>query len=283
MKQKYLTIFGNVAALAALILAWSFSNRTYRLESELEASRQANAMMEEQLASYGTSLHIDSLLAQGDFHKALQQQAQFAEGIEGAQASGIQLRMAVIADLLQQRDALQAALESRAKDDSTTVVVTPGTSASTLREMDSLNFALEKAQLELSGLRRRLKEKSYGEYLTFKNEKGTLVYYVGQVKNGKAHGYGIALMETGSRYEGEWKNNQRHGQGSFYWEDGQYYVGEYRNDRRNGNGAYFWPNGEKYVGDWKNDRRSGEGKFYDGGDQLVAQGTWKGDKLVEER
>ena len=283
MKQKHLTIFGNIAALAALALAWVFSNRAHRLEDQLQASQETNARMTEQLASYGTSLHIDSLLSQGQFREALKEQDQLVDGPETVQASGIHLRMAVIADLLRQRDALQAALETQKSEDSITTVVAEAAPAPGLREMDSLSFALEKAKLELAGLKRRLKEKSYGEYLTFNNEKGTLVYYVGQVKNGKANGYGIALLETGSRYEGEWKDNRRHGEGSFYWPDGQYYVGQYRNDRRNGNGAYFWPNGEKYVGDWKNDRRNGEGKFFDGGDQLVAQGTWKGDKLVEER
>lgn len=282
MKQKYLTVFSHMAAIAALLMAWFYSNRAHQLEENLQKNRREMNHMQEELSSFGTSLHIDSLLARGAFREALEEQQQLPEGGRG-EVSGIRLRMAVIADLLNDRERLQAALDAASRSDSlqndvATVSPTPG-----IRELDSLQFALEKSRLELAGLRRRLKEKSYGEYLTFTNEKGTHVYYVGQVKNGKANGYGIALMETGSRYEGAWKDNKRHGEGSFYWPDGQYYIGHYRNDRRNGNGAYYWPNGEKYVGDWKNDRRNGEGKFYGEGDQLVAQGTWKGDKLVEER
>ena len=131
-----------------------------------------------------------------------------------------------------------------------------------IEQKDSLNFALEKANIQLRNLRSQLKERSFGEYLTFKSKKGNQMHYVGKVNNGMANGYGMALLDTGSRYEGEWKNNQRHGEGSFYWSDGDYYVGHYENAERNGFGTYYFHNGEKYVGDWKDDKRNGDGNFY---------------------
>ncbi len=150
-----------------------------------------------------------------------------------------------------------------------------------IQQYDSLNFALEKAKVQLTRLRRQLKQRSFGEYLTFTNAKGSQIHYVGQVKNNQANGYGVAILSTGSRYEGEWKNNQRHGEGSFFWPDGEYYVGHYFNDKRSGEGTYHWPNGEKFVGLWKDDERTGEGAFYGKKGDVVASGVWEDDELVQ--
>jgi len=151
-----------------------------------------------------------------------------------------------------------------------------------IREGDSLSFALEKAKVQLNSLRKQLKQKLFGEYLTFKSKKGNRLHYVGQVKNGRAHGTGIAILDSGSRYEGEWEDNSRSGEGNFYWADGEHYEGSYKNDVRHGLGTYYWPNKEKYVGQWKNDKRNGKGTFYGSDGKVVAKGIWKEDKLVEE-
>ena len=147
---------------------------------------------------------------------------------------------------------------------------------------DSLYKELEKAKSEISSLQKNSKPASYNEHLTFSTSKGTSLHYVGQVDKNKANGYGIALLETGSRYEGNWKNNMRHGQGKFYWNDGEHYEGTYHKDKREGIGTYYWTNGEKYVGEWKNDQRNGHGEFFNKKGKLKASGTWKNDKLVEE-
>ncbi len=119
------------------------------------------------------------------------------------------------------------------------------------------------------------------QYLTFKSSKKHNLHYVGAVSDGKANGYGVAVFDTGGRYEGEWVNNLRQGKGAFYWTDGQYYHGDYKNDLREGTGTYFWPNGEKYIGQWKKDKRHGEGIFYNKKGKTV-KGVWKKDKLIEE-
>lgn len=283
--MKFKTPFLIVSVLLSLTFGLWMRKATEvkDLKLQLAASQSEEQAVSAQLKALGTSRHIDSLLASGRFREALKEQQSLPEGEGSLDASGIRLRMAVIADLLAQRETLQRQIRDQIQSEAEMPSLPSAHPDSEGRQVDSLYFALEKAHLELHGLRRQLREKSNGQYLTFTTDKGTRIYYVGEVRNGKANGYGIALLETGSRYEGEWKDNRRHGEGSFYWPDGQYYVGHYENDHRNGNGSYFWPNGEKYVGDWENDRRSGEGVFYSETDQVVAQGTWKDDELVEQR
>lgn len=283
--MKFKTPFLIVSVLLSLTFGLWMRKATEvkDLKLQLAASQSEEQAVSAQLKALGTSQHIDSLLASGRFREALREQQSLPQGEGSLDASGIRLRMAVIADLLAQRETLQRQIMEQTQREAKIPTLPSAYPDSEGRQVDSLYFALEKAHLELHGLRRQLREKSNGQYLTFTTDKGTRIYYVGEVRNGKANGYGIALLETGSRYEGEWKDNRRHGQGSFYWPDGQYYVGHYENDHRNGNGSYFWPNGEKYVGDWENDRRSGEGVFYSETDQVVAQGTWKDDELVEQR
>ncbi|PHQ29905.1 MORN repeat-containing protein [Leeuwenhoekiella nanhaiensis] len=151
-----------------------------------------------------------------------------------------------------------------------------------LQQMDSLSFALTKAQLELKNIRMQMQQKVFGEYLTFKSKKGNRLHYVGEVKNKKANGLGIAILDTGSRYEGEWRDGMRHGKGTFYWIDGEHYEGNYVNDMRSGTGTYYWPNGEKFTGEWKDDLRNGAGVFYGKDGEVIASGIWKDDKLVEQ-
>ena len=150
------------------------------------------------------------------------------------------------------------------------------------RKVDSVLFVLKKSRMKIQNLQRQLEQKAAGEYLTFQSSKGSKVHYVGQVKNNKAHGEGLALLETGSRYEGDWKENQRHGEGAFYWPDGEYYIGEYKNDKREGRGTYYWPNGEKYVGEWADDKRNGKGSFYNEEGEIITSGIWQNDELVQE-
>ena len=150
-----------------------------------------------------------------------------------------------------------------------------------IKQFDSLNFALDKAHMQVKYLENQLKENTSGAYLTFSTSKGKQAHYVGQVKNKMAQGHGVALLNTGSRYEGEWKSNLRHGQGTFYWPDGQYYEGQYKDDRRHGLGTYHWTNGQKFTGYWENDQRNGEGTFYGEEGEVVAKGIWKDDELVK--
>ncbi len=155
------------------------------------------------------------------------------------------------------------------------------------------------------------------------NKKGTFIFsdgskYVGQWKNGQAHGQGTSTWPDGEKYVGEYRNGLRHGQGTWsdakgnkyvgrYWNglrDGQgtwsdaagnKYVGKYRNGKLHGEGTFTFANGEKYVGEFKDNKPNGQGtstwpdgKKYVGGfkdDKFNGQGTltWPdGKKYVGE-
>ncbi|WP_421807229.1 MORN repeat-containing protein [Flagellimonas sp.] len=278
MKLKKYTFFILLAVLAVGTVF--FVAKSLKLKKELALTKEQNQTLTKKLESHEQLVKIDSLLLEGDYDGAIAsyQTNLLTAGKENNMV--IPLRIA-LAEKLRNKDISlnTAVVDETEKQDS--LPVSRWSEETAIRTYDSLNFSLEKTKVQLARLKKQLQQKSYGEYLTFTSQKGNQLHYIGQVKNGKAHGFGVALLETGSRYEGEWENNQRHGEGTFYWPDGEYYVGTYQNDKRSGYGTYYWPNGEKYTGQWKDDKRSGTGKFYDAEGEIVAGGEWSDDKLVE--
>lgn len=120
------------------------------------------------------------------------------------------------------------------------------------------------------------------EFLQFPTGKrGETVNYLGEIRDGKAHGKGVAVWKNGSTYQGQWQDNLRHGQGAFTWTDGEQYAGAYKNDLRHGWGVYITKVGERYEGGWEDDKREGPGRLYDRNGKLKLEGVWKGDKLVQ--
>lgn len=277
MKLKKYAPFILLFILTAGILF--YVSKTIQLKEHLVAIQEENKIISEKLDEYERLTEIDSVLLQGDYDAAIASYNASMNSVK--EHSGlIPLRIALAEKLRNNQtgvpkipDSVLAQLDSLPKSDWDEEVA--------VRKYDSLNFSLEKTKVQLVRLKKQLKQKSFGEYLTFKSKKGNQMHYIGQVKDGKAHGFGVALLDSGSRYEGQWKNNERHGEGTFYWPDGEYYVGNYTHDKRSGYGTYYWPNGEKYTGEWKDDKRSGTGKFYDSDGDVVAGGEWSDDKLVE--
>ncbi|WP_421811982.1 MORN repeat-containing protein [Flagellimonas sp.] len=277
MKIKKYTPFVLLAIFAAGL--FFFIAKSVQLQKSLAQVKSENTIILKKINTYEQLSKIDSLLLQGDYDTAIES---YNASIDSGEENNmlIPLRIALAEKLMQNSAATNPMPDSiMAEQDSL-----PKSSWSeevAIRKYDSINFSLEKAKVQLTRLKKQLQQKSFGEYLTFKSKKGNQMHYIGQVKDGQAHGFGVALLDTGSRYEGEWKNNQRHGDGTFYWSDGEYYVGNYKNDKRSGLGTYYWPNGEKYTGEWKDDKRSGSGNFYDAEGEVVAGGEWNDDKLVE--
>ena len=221
-------------------------------------------------------------MVDGNYSQALKAYEAQQDQVEISEGPGIEMRVALVKELLRLRYEYQiAAMQADQLEEIDSIQSDMVDVPKNIMLTDSLSFALEKTKVQLNCLKKQLKNKSFGEYLTFTNSKGSQMHYVGQVKNGKANGYGVALLSTGSRYEGQWKDNMRHGQGTYYWSDGQHYIGQYQNDKRNGEGTYYWPNGEKYAGHWEDDERDGKGTFYAQDGEIVAQGTWEDDKLEE--
>lgn len=265
--------------LVATTVALFFMFRSKSLELALAAHKNELDGIQKEINHHEGLLQIDSVLVSGDYDTAM---GLYTRSLETSSNSrGLELRMALAKTFSELKASAGKAKVSDALADSTNTAT-----ASTARELnsyDSLYFIIEKKQVQLNALRRQLEQKSFGEYLRFMSKKNNALHYVGQVRNKKANGIGIALLDTGSRYEGEWKDNERHGQGTFYWPDGEYYEGSYVRDKRSGLGTYYWPNGEKYVGQWADDKRNGAGTFYGTDGEVVTKGIWKNDKLSERR
>ena len=263
-------------------LALFFFVRTQGLQNQLEATRttvEQQTKKEELL----TSLQgIDDFLLQGQYQQALKAYENQLASADSTDSPYIEKRIQLTKTLIAMR---QTNNENTTSEDDTTQIdsaaMATGPSPDEIRKFDSLLFAMEKVKVQLENAREQLKQKAFGEYLTFTNSKGNTIYYVGEVRNNKANGKGVALYSTGSRYLGAWKDNLRPGNGTFYWPDGERYQGNYVNDRREGVGTYFWPNGEKFAGGWENDRRNGKGAFYNEDGEIMASGVWKEDELVE--
>ncbi len=275
MKKKDITLYSLLAIISAVALYFGVKSST--LENEIGESSKAKEELDVLVTGNKELVAIDSVLMKGDYNKAIESYNTTLQNHEELN-SVIPLRIAIAQKLMQNNtvNTSKKGTEKISVDSSAIAAV----SESEIRSIDSLNFALEKARVQLNNMRKQLNNKSFGEYLSFTSKKGTGLHYVGQVKNNKANGVGIAVLETGSRYEGQWKDNLREGNGTFYWPDGEYYIGSYKNDMRDGEGTYFWPNGEKYKGQWKNDKRNGKGIFHKKEGSVIS-GIWENDKLIE--
>ncbi|WP_422858733.1 MORN repeat-containing protein [Flagellimonas sp. S174] len=279
-KIRPLLTYALALFFAALALYFWSNSRT--LKQELEANQQTKQDLFSRLAMHEALLQGDSLLIRGNYNDAIESYSEGQEPRTESDGAALEMRMAFAKTFLAlQTQKNETDSNSIAVLDTTSIMVKE-LSSNEINSIDSLTFAVEKMRAQVSRLKKQLRKKANGQYLTFVTSKGSVVHYVGDVKDKKANGMGVALLSTGSRYEGQWKNNQRHGEGTFYWPDGQSYEGTYINDKRDGQGTYYWPNGEKYVGHWKADERFGEGVFYGKKGDIVASGIWEDDELVQE-
>merc|ERR1711998_493378 len=85
--------------------------------------------------------------------------------------------------------------------------------------------------------------------------------YVGQVKDGKAHGFGKMTYANGNVYVGDWKDGKYHGKGTYTVNSGSY-------------------KGDVYVGKFKDDKMHGYGKYTNADGSILHDGMWKdGERL----
>ena len=270
-----------IALIGATIFALYNGIKAANLANQLQEITISQKEVKQTIATNKAMVQIDSMLLKDNYTAAKDAFKSQNNEMATLDKSSLQLRLEVVSKF----EALKRKLQTpNPLTDSTTntdsIANANTTNLSHIRFVDSLRFAIEKRNVQISNLKQRLNAKATSKYLTFKSAKGSAVHYVGAVKNDKANGSGLALLSTGSRYEGEWKDNQYHGQGKFFWADGEYYIGNYEQNKRTGIGMYYWPNGDKYEGNWEKDQRSGKGIFYSH-DGKVIHGTWKKDKLIE--
>ena len=107
--------------------------------------------------------------------------------------------------------------------------------------------------------------------------------YVGQFWEGRMHGNGTYLWPSGSKYEGQFKDGYKHGNGTFTWADGSIYTGQWWFDKAYGQGTMTWDDGRRYVGGWRNDKMHGQGtKTWPDGKSFT--GLWEnGEKVTKKR
>lgn len=109
--------------------------------------------------------------------------------------------------------------------------------------------------------------------------------YVGECRNGLAHGLGEATGRNGDKYVGEFHDGEKHGKGIYRWQSGSRYEGEYKNDKFHGKGIHLWRDGSRYDGEYKEGKRSGPGvmRLTRGNNAIEGwgnQGKWVGDNFV---
>ena len=121
--------------------------------------------------------------------------------------------------------------------------------------------------------------------------------YYGEVKNGKATGYGILYekndnsiaqlgkyvdskivvgtdyFDNGDIYRGNYEN-AAYSYGTYYYADGSSYTGEFKNSKKHGDGIYNYTNGSFHKGKWENDLPNGYGIFYDAVEDVQYQGNY---------
>jgi len=104
--------------------------------------------------------------------------------------------------------------------------------------------------------------------------------YVGQVQEGKPHGWGKLKFRTGEVYEGNWEDGCRHGRGMCTYAKGQdmlTYEGAWETDLPSGPGVGVWRNGNHYEGEWKDGYPHGEGILRHG--ESETRGTFQKGKI----
>lgn len=271
-----------ISIIVLLIMASFFGVLQLKQGKKLKSQEVVISQLKQRLNAQNSLLKTDSLLVEGRYQDAFEMYKNQEMGTIEDGEVGVGLRLAIAQKFLEFENELATKASMANVKEDTIDIKESANQNPKIDQLDSLNFVLSKTKMQLAKMKRQLYQKSFGEYLTFTNSKGSEVHYVGQVQDGKANGYGVAILNTGSRYVGEWKNNQRHGQGVFYWKDGEYYEGNYEGDKRNGQGTYFWPNGEKYVGQWKDDLRSGKGAFFGKDGKLMTKGIWEDDKMITD-
>ena len=89
--------------------------------------------------------------------------------------------------------------------------------------------------------------------------------YVGALKNNVPNGYGTLTLSsgenTGQSYLGQFKNGKAHGQGKTSWPNGDSHTGSYKKGNADGLGTIIWSNGSQYIGHFLDNKHHGQGKY----------------------
>lgn len=283
-----LLILGLVAAGGLGLYAYAGWQEALRGRAGAEARIFTLSNRADSLAAW---LRLDSLIYAGDFAAAREVLGADAGNLADSLSAAGRARFAhledvrqlrIIVDTLRRRAPLRDTVLLAPPPEEPALAPAPPPNQNDDR-LDSLRQELYAANRRIIALENRRPEPVKPEFLRFRTGEGNEVYYVGELRNGKAHGQGVAILSTGSRYRGEWRSNQKHGEGIFTWSDEAYYEGQYENDQRSGRGTYHFPDGSRYEGEWRGDLRHGRGKYFNKKGKLAAEGRWEADEFVGKR
>jgi len=296
MGKKYIfqSLFWIYLIASGIIFYFLYEgNRSMREHYEKQLSNQSLQLdsLSKVLLFNQDLLLADQLFISGNYDSAVLQFNQLLTHHNNTDITSelIQLRLNRIVEITEQKDTLFNDLKTFKF-----IIDKVNNQKDSLRfELDSISNVLvevendfesqiEQFKIQLAQKEKALTRKEKVQVISFRNEKGNLVHYLGEVSNGKANGGGIGIWDTGGIYRGEWRENERHGEGVYEWKDGHRYEGEFEADMRQGQGTYFWSSGEKYEGEWKNSKRNGEGILYDKNNNISYQGPWKNDKIIDK-
>lgn len=293
-KSKNILIFGPFAILA--IVAAVYVNKMYhqydkdvellqnqlgRLSNQKDSIQARAQILEDLIATDNYFLTGDYENAQQEYEALLNRSnipSSFEQFVnlrlqkivalasnEDSMIDDIQTLRLLLSNSKQQNDSLLAKYETLEQQ-------LKGTKENQEKELTALKATINEQKAKLA-------TKDKVQVISFRNDKGNLIHYLGEVRDGKANGGGVGIFDTGGIYKGEWKNNQRHGKGTYEWKDGHKYEGEFVNGEREGQGTYIWLSGEKYVGQWSGGKRNGQGTLYDKDNNISYEGLWLDDKI----
>ncbi len=88
-------------------------------------------------------------------------------------------------------------------------------------------------------------------------ENGSVKRYVGQFQNGFYNGRGVLLFTDSVFLAGQWKDGKLNGQGTNYNKNGSIYFGKFADGLKNGRGMLVYKNNDFFYGDFKADKANG--------------------------
>mgnify|MGYP001059421303 CR=1 FL=1 len=196
-KLKKVNILSYAAVAILAFVCIYFVYQTITLKREVSNLIDANINLvnngEEEAMS-----RADSLLIAGKYEDALDNYQQLSQN----NGLNTELRKTITTRLLSLKNQIAKTNKRDSIPESDKSATNSQEAGSSIKDIDSLSFALEKAQMQLKSVREQMSQNTFGKYITFKSTKGNRLHYVGGVKNKKANGFGIAILDSGSRYEG---------------------------------------------------------------------------------
>lgn len=296
MKKKQKSIVKNSAALAYIAFSVIFiiylfktqNNLQKEFNEELSTVKYKRDSVKDRGEFLIEFLKADNKYILGEYEEAIEKfniikKHPFKTSFEH---DLVELRLNRIDEILNNIDTLSSDIEAyrfslnNAKENIETLEVEKDSIIEFKKEEIS-NYKEQVAQLQeqIKEKDQQLSKKDKVKVISFRNEKGNQIHYLGEVKNDKANGGGVGIWDTGGLYKGSWKDNQRHGEGVYTWKDGHKYEGTFVEGIREGQGTYYWSSGEKYDGEWKNNMRNGQGTLYDRDNNIQYEGEWIDDKI----